>query len=44
MDYVQGMSVAKEDKMDTETCSESCQGSDADGSEFPVVTVVLRIV
>ena len=25
----------KEDEMDTETCSESSQDSDIDGSEFP---------
>ena len=35
MDYVQEMSEGKEDEMDTGTCSESCQDSDVDGSEFP---------
>ena len=35
MDYVQEMSEGKEDEMDAGTCSESCQDSDVDGSEFP---------
>ena len=35
MDYVQEMSEGKENEMDTETYSESCQDSDIDGSEFP---------
>ena len=42
MDYVQEMSEGKEDEMDVETCSESCQDSDVDGSELGVA-VVLRI-
>ena len=35
MDYIQEMSEGKEDEMDAGTCSESCQDSDVDGSEFP---------
>ena len=35
VDNVQEMSESKEDEMDGETCSESCQDSDVDGSEFP---------
>ena len=35
MDYIQEMSEGKEDVMDAETCSESCQNSDIDGSQFP---------
>ena len=35
VDFIQEMSKGKEDEMDTEMCSESCQDSDLDGSEFP---------
>ena len=35
VDYVQEMSEGKEGEMDAGTCSESCQDSDVDGSEFP---------
>ena len=35
VDDVQEMSEGKDDKMDGETCSEWCQDSDVDGSEFP---------
>ena len=35
VDYVQEMYEGKEDEMDTETCSESSQDSNVDGSEFP---------
>ena len=35
MDYVQEMTEGKEDEMDAETCSESCQDSDVDSNEFP---------
>ena len=35
MDYVQEMSEGKDNEMYGETCSELCQDSDVDGSEFP---------
>ena len=35
VDDVQDMSEVKDNKMDGEMCSESCQDSDIDGSEFP---------
>ena len=35
VDDVQAMSEGKDDEMDKETCSELCQDSDIDGSEFP---------
>ena len=34
-DDVQEMSGGKDDEMDGGTCSEWCQDSDVDGSEFP---------
>ena len=35
MDYIQEMSEGQEEEMDAETCSESCQDSDVECSEFP---------
>ena len=35
VDNVQEMSEVKDDEIDGETCSELCQDSDTDGSEFP---------
>ena len=34
------MAEGKEDEMNTEMCSESCQDSDVNGSEFPEFRVV----
>ena len=35
VDYLQEVSECEEDEMDAGLCSESCQDSDVDDSEFP---------
>ena len=35
VDYLQEVSEGEEDEMNAGSCSESCQDSDIDGSEFP---------